>query len=191
MKSLVEYINESLGDVTPKQFMDIWKGKNISIGAETMNNAAYFSNELCNVHRSKLPTPEEFTNVCKWIVNNVSWSKEDAEKFLIKVMETYLQTNDIATTRVVIVPDPGPRGNKIIEYKNGINFFKDDLKLTAATVLFFNMHYKGNLKNSDTMNQFKQMCEMMFEPAFKKFGVFWDNWPDYSEGFNMLMKKFK
>lgn len=185
MKSLVEKLNEALGDVTPKQFMDIWKGKNISIDTETMNNAAYFSNELCNVHRSKLPTPKEFTNVCEWIIDNVSWKKEDVEKFLIKVMETYLQTNDIATTKVVV------KGDDIIEYKNGINFFKNDLKLTAATALFFNIHYEENLKNPDTMNRFKQRCENMFEPAFKKFGVFWDNWPDYSEGFNILLNKFK
>jgi hypothetical protein len=136
-----------------------------------------------------LPTPEEFTNVCEWIVDNTSWSIEDAEAFLTKVMETYLQTNDISTATEVIKLGHGDI--RFIKSGSGINFFKDDLRLTAATALFFNMHYKGSLKNSDTMNTFKRVCKNMFEPAFKKYDVFWDNWPDYSEGFNMLLKKFK
>lgn len=188
MKSLVEKINEALGDVTPKQFMDIWKGKNVSIDAETMNNAAYFSNELCSVHRSKLPTPEEFTNACEWIIDNTSWSKEDAEKFLTKIMETYLQTNNIERETEVLKLSDGQF--KFIKTGKGVNFFDDNLRLMAATVLFFNMNYFGTMKESDTLNNFKKIGAQMFEPAFKKFGVFWDNWPDYSEGFNMLVKHF-
>ena len=189
MKSLVEKINEALGDVTPKQFMDIWKGKNVSIDAETMNNAAYFSNELCSVHRSKLPTPEEFTNVCEWIIDNASWSKEDAEQFLIKIMETYLQTNDIARETEVLKLSDGQF--KFIETLKGINLFKNNnFNLTAASMLFFNMNYTSSSRFAATLNRFKNICAQMFEPAFKKYNVFWDNWPDYSEGFNMLLKHF-
>lgn len=31
---------------------------------------------------------------------------------------------------------------------------------------------------------------MRQEPAFKKYNVSWDNWPDYSEGFNKLERHF-
>lgn len=189
MKSLVELLNEALGDVTPKQFMDIWKGKNVSIDTETMNNVAYFSNELCNVHRSKLPTPEEFTNACKWITDNVSWKKENVEKFLIKVMETYLQTKSIYDYTETIKLKEGDF--RFIKTGKSMNFFEDDLRVNLAALLFFRMHLADtNLKNANTLNEAKKVCKDMFEPAFKKFGVFWDNWPDYSEGFNILLKHF-
>ena len=187
MKSLVEQINEALGDVTPKQFMDIWKGKNPSIDEETVNNSAYFSNELCNVHRSKLPTTEEFTNVCKWLVNNASWSKKDVETLLIKIMETYLQTTDIMTTADVV--KLGPEDIRFIKHGRGINLFKDNLQLITASALFFNMHYNDPAQTA-VMDQCKRVCTNMFEPAFKKYNVSWKTWPDYSEGFDILSKNF-
>jgi hypothetical protein len=188
MKSLVERLNEALGDVTPKQFMDIWKGKNVSIDTDTVNNVAYFSNEMCNVHRSKLPTPEEFTNVCKWIIDNTSWTKKDGEKFLIKIMETYLQTTDIADTAEFV--KYGPNDIKIIKYGRGVNLFKDDLTLNFAAITFFNKHYFESKSDSKVIDVYKDRITPMFEPAFKKYNVSWDNWPDYSEGFNMLERHF-
>ena len=188
MKSLVERLNEALGDVTPKQFMDIWKGKNAPIDVETMNNAAYFSNELCSVHRSKLPTPEEFTNVCKWIIDNTSWSKEDGERFLIKIMETYLQTTNIDDIGEFV--DFGPGNVKLIKSVRGVNLFKDDLMLNFAAMLFFNRQYIETKADSTVIDVYKDKSTPMFEPAFKKYNTSWDNWPDYSEGFNMLVKHF-
>lgn len=187
MKSLLERLNEALGDVAPKQFVDIWKGKNPSIDEETVNNSAYFSNELCNVHRSKLPTPEEFTNVCNWLVNNTSWVKKDVEALLMKIMETYLQTTDIMRTGEVV--KFSPEDIRFIRYGKGINLFNDNLQLMAALALFFNMHYKGRTKTS-VMNQCKRVCANMFEPAFKKYNVSWKTWPDYSEGFDILLNNF-
>ena len=68
MKKLTEFINEALGGIAWSEFAKVWKGEHLDIDEDHLKNATYVFTELMQVHRDKLPTTEEFTNMCRWFV---------------------------------------------------------------------------------------------------------------------------
>lgn len=69
MKKLTEFINEALGGIAWSEFAKVWKGEHLDIDEDHLKNATYVFTELMQVHDNKLPTTEEFNNMCRWFVD--------------------------------------------------------------------------------------------------------------------------
>lgn len=179
MKNIKDFLVEALGEnLSPKDFMDIWKGKNPKIDSTSIN-AAYFASGVMNVHRDKLPTEDEFTNLCEWLIENTSWTREDYNSILIRMMETYLKAFSIKDDDILGIPVH-------------VNNFKGQLGVGAgeilASILFFNMK---KIIDTAKFDDYKKANAKLFEPIFSKYKVTWETWPDYSKGWQMLVDHAK
>ena len=119
MKRLTEYINEALGNILPREFAKIWKGQHVNIDDDHLKNAAYVFTELMNVHRDKLPTTEEFTNMCTWFADTYKdqpyVTEEYVEELLYRFFDTFVQRTQKRTF------------TKEIKHINYIDLGHDDL----------------------------------------------------------------
>ena len=82
MKKLTEFINEALGGIAWSEFAKVWKGEQLNIDDDHLKNARYVISELMQVHRDKLPTTEEFTNMCRWFVDTYKDQPYVTEEFM-------------------------------------------------------------------------------------------------------------
>lgn len=119
MKRLTKYINEALGNILPREFMKIWKGQDVNIDDDHLKNASYVFTELMNVHRDKLPTTEEFTNMCRWFSDTYNdqpyVTEEYMEELLYRFFDTFVQRTQKRTF------------TKEIKHINYIDLGHDDL----------------------------------------------------------------
>lgn len=92
MRKLTQFINEALGDILPREFMKIWKGQHINIDEDHLKNATYVFTELMNAHRDKLPTTEEFTNMCRWFADTYKDQPYVTEEYIEELMYRFFDT---------------------------------------------------------------------------------------------------
>ena len=179
MKTLQFFINEALGDVTPKQFMDIWKGKNPKIDdTEHLKNAKYVIHEIMNVHKDKLPTEEEFENLCNWVIDQ-NWNATSIEMMLNKMFETFINLNSINEFGLHDLID-SPAFVNASKTKN----MRDDFINMAPFAFFYSPIFKHKIENewSNSVSAYT----VIFQRAFKKYKVSWESWPNYTKGMKMI-----
>jgi hypothetical protein len=70
MKTLQQLLVEALEGLGPKDYKEIWSGKKVTLPRYAQKDFTYLMNEILEVHRDKLPTEDEFKNVCQFIADN-------------------------------------------------------------------------------------------------------------------------
>lgn len=198
MKGLNQFINEALGDTLPREFMKIWKGDNPTIDPEVVNNVQYFSKEVMNVHKSKLPTEKEFENLCQWIIDNTSYSLKDCGVIMDRMVETFLDVYAIydnffewdstfnQNMRKVETYDIRTRGldSRLIV---PVFFYMDKFVNNDRVFVIPGDEELGVPEDRFT---YKDLINRMdcFSKAFKKYHVNEKTWPSYEKGVQMLKK---
>jgi hypothetical protein len=190
MKKLTQYINEALGDTLPREFIKIWKGENPTIDPEVINNVQYFSKEVMNVHKGKLPTEKEFENLCQWIIDNTSFSIEDCGVITDRMVETFIDVYVISDNFFKWDPTTKKdmRQVKAWDIRNG----KLDNELILA-FFFYMDHFADNDKvfgDDEEQYTYRDLINNMecFNKAFKKYHLNEKTWPSYEKGIQMLKK---
>lgn len=119
MKKLTQFINEALGSILPREFMNIWKGQDANIDNDHLENAAYVFTELMNIHRDKLPTTEEFTNMCRWFADIYKDQPYVTEEYMEELLYRFFDTFVMRTQKRTFT--------KEIKHTNYIDLGHDDL----------------------------------------------------------------
>lgn len=92
MKKLTEFINEALGSIAWSEFAKVWKGGHLNIDEDHLKNATYVFTELMQVHSNKLPTTEEFTNMCRWFVDTYKDQPYITEEYMEDLLYVFFDT---------------------------------------------------------------------------------------------------
>lgn len=91
MKTLKEFLLESTQVLGSTDYAKIWKGKKINLPANSGENFEYIINGILTAHQGKLPTADEFENVCNFVMDNFEKLpiSEIEDKFLYKFVEFF------------------------------------------------------------------------------------------------------
>lgn len=119
MKKLTQFINEALGGILPREFAKVWKGEHINIDDDHLKNASYVFTELMNAHRDKLPTTEEFTNMCRWFADTYKDQPYVTEEYVEELLYRFFDTFVMRTQKRTFT--------KEIKHTNYIDLGHDDL----------------------------------------------------------------
>lgn len=162
MKNITDYILEALNTL-PREFMNVWKGKPANIDPEYFDNIALLSQGIMDVHRRELPTEKEFDNLCNWMIENFK-SKSDAELFMTKMVEIFVNTNTI-----------------VFDWYN-LRFGKHAVTQFEPCFFFLYHEFKeSNNKNKDKIDELPAVKYM-----FSKWNKTPETWPNYSKSFRKL-----
>lgn len=91
MKSLRESLLESMERMNSIDYAKVWKGKKINLPNNSGEDFEYIINGILNTHQGKLPTADEFENVCDFVIDNFKKLpiSEIEEKFLHRFVEFF------------------------------------------------------------------------------------------------------
>lgn len=193
---LTDYINEALGNVIPKDFMDIWRGKNITIDVDHLKNLRYVFTELMQVHRDKLPTEQEFTNMCSWITNtyqNFKFPEKLFDELFTRFVDIYwgnkrYKWKEFGTDKW----QEEQRGSylvrsEITEFKQVLSDITNEEKEKIASIILLGkaMYLKAKAVNKSTSTYTEALRYFL-----DKWNITIDEMPDYSNGLRILSKAF-
>lgn len=91
MKTLREILLESIEGLGSIDYAKVWKGKKINLPTNLAEDFEYIINGILTAHQGKLPTADEFENVCDFVIDNFKKLpiSEIEEKFLHRFVEFF------------------------------------------------------------------------------------------------------
>lgn len=179
MKSLQQLLVEALEGLGPKDYKGIWSGKKVTLPADAGKDFTYLMNEILEVHRDKLPTKDEFENVCQFIADNfkgvINVPMLD-EAFFNRFVEVFF-TKSLRKSKYCNVLD-----TEILTTLKGSELTLGRFLFVGKQAIKYGIeHGKEKLAN-DIKDIVTDMC--------KENGISFEQLPDYEAGVDILRKAF-
>ena len=196
MKTLTQILNESLQGISVRQYKGIWQGNfDVNLDEDHLSNPIYFFTELLYAHKQSLPTTEEFTNVCEFIVSKMKNAdkqllKDHFNLFFRRFIEIYF------TDRI--------RGG----FRNSYNMNlwdissndvddtrRNQFEIYIYAVFFGRKYIDRAAARSNRANEVDKVVDKEWKNTInelgKKYNLTTENWPDYSIGIGIVRDAIK
>lgn len=192
MKTLTQLLNESLHGITVRQYKGIWQGNfDVNLDEDHLKNPIYFFTELLYAHKQSLPTTEEFTNVCKFIVAKM----KNVDKQLFEDHFNLFSKRFIEIYFTDLI-----RGGALNSYRN-MNLWDysssdaSDIDHTQFNVylrgVFFGRLFLERLSKRPSDADDLHLWKNVINELGKKYKLTTKNWPDYSIGIGIVRDAIK
>lgn len=179
MKTLQQLLVEALEGLGPKDYKEIWSGKKVALPRYAQKDFTYLMNEILEVHRDKLPTEDEFENVCQFIADNFKnliTNEMLDEAFFNRFIEVFF-TKSLRKKKYVNFLD-----SEVLTTLKGNELTMGNFFFVGKQVIKYAKEQGKEQRANDFKDRLTDMC--------KENGISFEQLPDYGAGVDILRKTF-